>query len=329
MDGDSAGYDGGEGHGGFDALPGLTHTMHTHDAGRRSAKDANGTDSCKPGFEFGYLTEALSIMGCCPGDACPTDVDANNVRRVRLPGVMNVGRTWQALIYPHGSCEAPGILRMVAARHGLVDITLGAKDLNPEDKVHENTLKDTTPFDGKDHNSKMPSGWYPGAKGYTRTFQQYWQIPKKRWPWSTPAADLEDKTYLVMSGATWHFAQTGDCETRLAVSVYSLPYSRSGIWKERTELIAAHLERAKLVADDFFAAIKSVSPSEAALMMRRIQSAAEKRALLEARTIRASVAPVVSNDEPTADHAGPGPRKRGSGVPGNDPITSFDMNASR
>ena len=304
MDGpDGAGYDG-PGGDGFDAMPGLFANDASH-----APKGAGNAGSCRLGFEMGYLTHALSTMGWCAAETCQKTETAEGVRRVRLPGVTGVGRTFQSLIYPHGEVNTAKLFRGIAAAHGLVNIAWTARDINPEEKLHH-MLKDTTPFDGKERNTPMPSGWYPGATGLTRTFQQYWQIPKKKYFWSTPAADPLDKTYLIVSGATWYYNETCDHETRLAVTVHSLPYSECGYWKERTELIDAHLKVARAIADDFFARVKAFKPDEHSLIVRQIQASGELRRLREPSIDTLPLNPDVQRGaEPiTGDASGPGPR---------------------
>lgn len=324
---DGAGYDGHDGNG-FDAMPGLFAANASH-AGDGTDADARAkAGSCRIGFETGYLTHALTRMGWCLGDTetCDRAEQAEGVRRVRLPGVAGTGRTFQSLIYPHGEVNAANLFKGIAAAHGLVNIAWTARDINPENKLHH-MLKDTTPFDGKERNTPMPSGWYPGATGLTRTFQQYWQIPKKPFFWSTPAADPLDKTYLIVSGATWYYNETCDHETRLAITVHSLPYTECGYWKERTKLIESHLAVAKACADEFFARMKAYTPDEHSLLVRRLQASGELRRLREPSIDTLPLNPDVQRGADPIVGTGPGPLRRRGHHTGGDPVTDFDMSA--
>ena len=327
MDGpDGAGYDGADGDG-FDAMPGLFATQTSHGPGTAELAKAG---SCRMGFQMGYLSNALSTMGWCAAetDGCKPEAAAEGVRRVRLPGVTGLGRTYQSLIYPHGEVNAAKMLRGIAAAHGLVNIAYSGRDINPEEKLHQ-LLLDSTPFDGKERNTPMPSGWYPGATGLTRTFQQFWQIPKKGWfPWSTPKADRDDKTYLIVSGATWYYNEAGDHETRLAITVKSFPYTECGYWKEREELIDAHLKVAKEVADEFFARMKCYKPDQHSLVVRQLQASGEMRRLREPAIDLLPLNPDVQRGGEPIVGGGPGPRRRnGIGGGASDPVT-FDMSAT-
>lgn len=327
MDGDAAGYGGGDGDG-PDAMPGLfsqnTGLHEVHAPG--TVIDTDSERECKSGFEMGYFNNALTLMGHCSAGVCPEKPANQGVRRVRMPGVAGAGRTYQALIYPHGNCDVAQVVKSMGPCVGLVDIGRRKPDVRPEDTMHE-ILKDTTPFDGKDRNSSMPSGWYPGAKGFTRTFQQYYQLPTRASFWKAADVDLSTNTYLVVSGATWYYSETGDCETRVAVSVASLPYSVSGIWKERSDLIASHLTVAKSLADAVFLRVKQSPPSEYSVIVRRIQAATELRRLnmTEAESCADSRPAIIENA--SDDDSAPGPRKRGGSSATFDPLSSFDMAA--
>lgn len=320
MDGDGAGYDGHDGHG-FDAMPGLFSATAAH-----APNGAGKAGSCRLGFETGYLSHALTKMGWCIGDTCDLTATAEGVRRVRLPGVTGAGRTFQSLVYPHGDVNTEKLFKGIAAAHGLVNIAWTARDINPESKLHH-IIKDTTPFDGKERNTPMPSGWYPGATGLTRTFQQYWQIPKKAYFWSTPAADPNDKTYLIVSGATWYYNETGDHETRLAITVHSIPYTECGYWKEREALISSHLTVAKEVADEFYARMKGYAPGEHSLTVRKIQAFGELRRLREPAVDTLPLNPDVQRGAEPIHGSGPGPRGRKGNTIVSDDVTAFDMSA--
>ena len=348
MDGhDGAGYDGPDGehdggHGGYGHVShsgdhhGLSHDSHgSHDHGSHSHGDNPGNEHgampglftpgrgpvCPLGFAMGYFGNALQTMGLC--NAGVPEVEANNesgVRRIRLPGVVGKGRTLQTLVYPHADIDVDKILEGICSAHGLMR-------LEASTSAFADYLKDTTPFDGKDSNSSMPSGWYQGATGFTKTFQQFWQIPSKKNFWSKPAATRDNKTHLSVSGATWYFNETGDYESRVAITVSSLPYSDCGIWKEWDEQIKRHLAISWPVSEALYKRLKGMPSREHCQMIRQMQADGERARLLNPGFRRTVVGPdnIVGPAPEVLTTPGPLGRATGSKVLLSDPITTMDM----
>jgi hypothetical protein len=114
-----------------------------------------------------------------------------------------------------------------------------------------------TPFDGRPNKENLPNGWLPGLTGTTRLWQEYWRITPGAWWWPwwpiSPSKGKIEPTYLQIFGATWHYQSTDegklidDYETRVAMSVYSLPVCRQNRYVPRTEQMMAHRAKARCI----------------------------------------------------------------------------------
>ena len=264
--GDHGGSSSDGGHGGSSG--------HDHDnlgsafQGGAFASSGCGTGS---GFSYGSLAHALAFMGHTEG--CE-DGARRGGRRVRLPGLASSERSAQVLAWPHGCCDAETAARAIMGKHGFLNTAYKKWDTAPSAKI-ENELRDTTPFDGHMFNSAMPSGWYDGASGYTRSFRTYWQLPVRKGWWSHLEVDPDEPVHVVLSGATWFYNEMGDFESRILLYVASRAKLKHGLWLHRHDLIQKHLVAAKSVAADMFAYLKGCQPSESSLVHRRVQVEAD------------------------------------------------------
>lgn len=259
-------FDGGAGGSSGGDHDGFGHGFH---GGAFAGSGGCGNDS---GFAYGFLGHALAFMGVTEGSEEGGRI--RGMRRVRLPGLANASRSTQVLVWPHGACDPEAIAKQVMRKHGFRDIAHKKRDTAPYVKT-ENELRDTTPFDGHMFNSPMPNGWYPQATGFTRSFKNYWQIPRRKYWYSSLEVDVQEPVHLVLSGATWFFNEMGDYETRISMTIASRPLLKHGEWRHREDLISKHMAAARGAASALFEAIRAIEPSKSALTQRQVQAEAE------------------------------------------------------
>ncbi|MBY0358605.1 MAG: hypothetical protein K2W82_11435 [Candidatus Obscuribacterales bacterium] len=268
-------------------------------------------------FSRGYAGHALGSMSgrCLHGYEAESltsiDLQCQEVRRIILPGVMAAANTVQALVWPHGQCDTRKIFAEAALKSGLVDVGWRRQRVCPSDTTSQE-ICDTTPFDGIDHNTPMPSGWLPKVTGHTRLWQDFYQVvePVPVWKfWGKPDANLQQRTYLIVDGATWHFNQFGDYETRLAITAKLVRYYADGKWRYYEEEIVRNLIAARAAAEAFFANVKTCLPNSSSVILRKWQAEREARLLADSALIRALPPspeafilppPPVVNNKPTA-----------------------------
>lgn len=275
------------------------------------------------GFAHGTLASALACMGFTEGaeDGCVLLAGAlPHHRRVKLPGTV-VGKTSsQVLIWPHGDCDVNSIVNMVLARHGFRDVNFKKPETSPTTKF-DNTIRDTTPFDGPNVNAPMPSGYLPGGAGFTRMHTNYWQLPTPATFFSMPKVDVKAPVHLAVTSCTWFFNEPGDFETRVVLSVFSKQKLVDGEWRRNEKLIAKYVGRLPTLAADLFQSLSAYRSSPHSLMQRQLHQNAT--AALEQQ-------PVMIEPPPPPRTAGsPGPLVgvAGSATSGSDPIMAFDHSA--
>lgn len=265
----SPSFDGGHGSSSGHDHDSYGHAFH---GGAFAGSSCGGSDS---GFAYGFLSHAMAFMGVTAGSEDGGKM--RGLRRVRLPGLALAERNAQVLVWPHGACDAESIAHSVMLRHGFRDIAFKKRDCAPYTKV-ENELRDTTPFDGHMFNSPMPSGWNPGATGFTRSFRCFWQIPIRKYWWSSLAVDVTEPVHIVLSGATWFFNEMGDFETRIALNISSRPLLECGAWRHREDLIKKHMQASRGAVSDIFDSIRRFEPSGSSKVQRQVQMEADIRA---------------------------------------------------
>lgn len=239
------------------------------------------------GFAYGHLNHALAFMGLTEGSEDGGSSGCG--RKVRLPGMISSGRSVQALVWPHGICDTEELVKCLLKKHGFVDIGLKRRGCAPSTKL-DNELRDTTPFDGHMFNSPMPSGYFDGATGHTRSWLTYWQLPRKKYWWSESEVDLEEPVYVALTGSCWFFREMSDFESRILFTVVSRPTLKNGKWEHRVDLVEKHLECCKVVGAEFLCRMKDCDPSRAAVIARQVRSRAEELAERTAAAQRVSEA---------------------------------------
>lgn len=232
-------------------------------------------------FEFGYLGHALENLGRgqCPHpkpevekakDDCPA-------RSMRLPGLIANGNKLQILVWPHGRCDTKKLFEAVAKDCGLINIGWRKSGLSPIDNV-KNQITDTLPFDTGEE-SKMPSGWSPGATGHTRIWRDFYQVGEKKYFWSKFDANLTRRTHLIVSGATWYFDGYHDFETRISMSVKIVKYWEGMKWCMYTDEVEKHVRAGGEAGEHFFSQLKLCLPTEFSVLARQVQAIEKEVAL--------------------------------------------------
>jgi len=120
-------------------------------------------------------------------------------------------RYYGAHIVGHGYADIPGIFTEFATQCGLIRICNTVGNFNPVD-LTDVELSDWARFSPPYSREHTPLGFYPGARGLTRVFKQYWQFAEKRHWWQRGKAkyDRSKSTYLEVSIVTWFYAEVGD-----------------------------------------------------------------------------------------------------------------------
>jgi len=153
-------------------------------------------------------------------------------RRVNLPGIARNLNTIELLVWPHRQTdiEIKKKLRDVLGRLGLVRLDLRQSSSLPdiEKPLPEPKLLSANPFAGTDDGLNPANGWFRlGAgdtpKGTTELGREFYQLKGCWEKFRTGDKDISG-VFIAVHRATWHFAASGDYETRIAFSIYALPY---------------------------------------------------------------------------------------------------------
>lgn len=241
-----------------------SHAHHSHSVGC-----APGPASGHSGWAFGFVGHALAQMGVM--DAAAT-ADISTVKNgVRLPGVVFGDNTAQVLVWPHGNIQTQHLFRRLATRHGLVSLSRKTIGVVASTKEHKSLL-DTKIFDGPGKNSTA-SASFKGATGSTTVWTEFYQLPVAKHWWSNKEIDLGKPlpSHIVVTGYTWFFDQTGDYETRIAISVARPNTCIAGEWKPVGEdAVRKHWVVAQALALDIYDELKQAKPQPYSLMLRKL-----------------------------------------------------------
>lgn len=178
--------------------------------------------------------------GHAPGDHCQGPEPVKGV------SVSEDGDLLVVRVIHNSDADLKMIFEEIAARLGLMQvpsILVGQKLLS---LTTEHKILHSMSWSGASKGS-MPRGYIPGMSGCTTMFRAYFQIPKREWgPFSTPVYDKEAGVYLDVSGMTWSYRETRDCESQFVVRV--VPFKTldhvSRQWCVRTTSVCAHRKRA-------------------------------------------------------------------------------------
>lgn len=189
-------------------------------------------------------------------------------------------RYYGAHIVGHGYIDVAEIFRRAALQSGMMRICNTVANFNPVD-LTDTVISDWSRFTPPYSRSSTPAGYYPNAAGLTRVFKQYWQVadPSPWWnPWAGKAKfDRTKSTYVEISIVTWFFADIGDYETRIDITVVSLPVldQTDKVWGRRRTPLEQHQEAAEKVCHRLFEALKAAPPS-AYVLAKRSKIVAQK-----------------------------------------------------
>ncbi len=296
-DGHDGGHDGGHGGGmvgaiadagapgeGFD-LGHLASSLGSDPKRSGAGLDEDILGSNRNSWAFGCVRNALTCMGLCPDDLAqpeaPTEAVPGPGIGVRLPGILYRLNTIQMLVWPHGEVSTQDLFAHVARRHGLQSLSRRARGIVASSKEHLadprtgfTGLLDTKEFDGPGKTSR-PSASYPGATGITTVWREAWQLPTRKHWWSAPELSLEHPlaSHVVATGYTWFYDQTGDYESRIAISVTLPKTCVAGNWQAADEDgVKRHRLAINRIADDLFAELKKVKPKEYSVILREMQA---------------------------------------------------------
>lgn len=181
-------------------------------------------------------------------------------------------RYYGAHIVGHGFADIPKIFAEAAREAGCLRICNTVANFNPVD-LTDTQLSDWSRFTPPYSRLRTAAGYYPGAPGTTRVFKQYWQVSdKKRWwvPGDKAKFDRTKSTYMEVSIVTWFYAEVGDYETRVDITVVSLPVLDrwDKVWARRRTPLVAHQLSAEKICHTIFDALKAAKPTEAAAKRR-------------------------------------------------------------
>lgn len=202
---------------------------------------------------------------------------------VRRPGVVfwEDANSIQILVWPHGLVDVQSLLRRLAARHGLLSLSRSCAGLVSTSKTHDSLL-DTEFFDGSDGNTG-PSGAFPGARGNTTVWREFFQLPSKKHWWDLwPSIQVGPPlpSHMPITGYTWFYEQTADYESRVAIMVTDPQTCRAGQWESiDAAAVQNQMKVAKQLALELFAELEKICPFDLSLHLRRHLGSDRKRSL--------------------------------------------------
>lgn len=181
-------------------------------------------------------------------------------------------RTFVVHVANHGQSAILTEIERIARRHDLLRIDLFRPNFDPVD-VLKYELADWSAFSEPYQHVNMPEGFYPGATGHTRIVRQYWQVGKRprmfalRTP---PVFDKDASTFIELSVIQWRYDFTGDYETKLVLTVGSLPVwdEVAGAWGFKRTPFELHQRAAVKVCNYIYDYLSGLDPSRASKILR-------------------------------------------------------------
>jgi len=172
------------------------------------------------------------------------------------------GNTIKIKVAFHGACNIRARFVQVAREMGLLPIDLYLPNLMAEDRT-ERTILDNDAWNPPKQDLRiMPSGWFPGATGWTRLWREFWQIGVRETSWKfweplKPCSSA--RSYLQVECVTWCYDDIGDLETRLTIRVEALPVWNAIVksWGCNQKWVARHKEVSEKLARHLFEFIKA------------------------------------------------------------------------
>jgi hypothetical protein len=218
-------------------------------------------------------------------------------RLVNFPGISRTKTTIEVLQWPHGKCDARAKFIELAKAHGMFELAPSTQYMEATNKPNINGILDNQPFvaisdpKSKPDPNNMPNGWFRKANGRTHVWQEFWCIKPPFRLLGIGANEVEDRrTYLAVTGVTYMYEQTGDCETRISFSICTTPYCKGGQWKYRWDQVRKNRDLAEHLAKAMLSFLEQHPASATAIAKRQALTPEE----LTAPTVSAPAAPAMS-----------------------------------
>jgi hypothetical protein len=226
---------------------------------------ANALQFYKQGYVFAHPSFAGLVNSADASDPG---------RRVNMPGIARNLNTVEVLVWPHGQCSPEKELRRVMKGLRMVRLDLRQTSSLPDLEKTEHKLMSANPFAAVQDDLNPPNGWFrhnsgTQARGKTFLWREFYQVERSMWDVIRNPNDRDmHGTFLAVFGATWYFEETGDYETRIAFSVYGLPYVSSGHETFKWERLKQHRDVAEKAAAAMLSFISAVKTKPESLRHR-------------------------------------------------------------
>jgi hypothetical protein len=165
------------------------------------------------------------------------------LHKVIKPGIARDKQSFEFTWYFHGKCDPMSEIERLATKEYRA-FRIAPNEADPScleiDKVVPRVTSNM-PLTDPDNKYNKPNGWYEGVSGTTHIWRRFYQLrPSMNWLFGQPKFDIW-RTFLVVTGATWHYKSTGDYETRVSFMVYSKPFvNYSGVWTYDWKWVEKH-----------------------------------------------------------------------------------------
>jgi hypothetical protein len=181
-------------------------------------------------------------------------------------------RTFVVHVAHHGQPAILSELKRITQRHDLLRIDLFRPNFDPVD-VLKYELADWSAFSEPYQHVNMPEGFYPGATGRTRIIRQYWQVGKRPRLFALktpPVFDKDASTFIELSVIEWRYDFTGDYETKLILTIGSLPVwdEVAGAWGYKRTPFERHQRAALKICNHIFNYLSGLAPTRASQYLR-------------------------------------------------------------
>jgi hypothetical protein len=277
-DGFGLGHDGYD-HGDLDYGDGYSHTDHgghiTSEALMLSHSHAHDGDW---GHSFGHMSmdgyndfHTSLEYGDMNGPSVPSRLRLEHIEQAKNDPYR---KYFGAHLVGHGYANAAEIFTRLAKENRCLGVGGRAANFRNVDTIPME-LTDWDNFNAPFNRKKTPAGWYPGANGMTKIWQQYWQVGKRKKWWNIFDKDYvwdrTKSTYLQVSIITWVYSDVGDFETRIDIQVKTVPVldQSDKQWGFRKTPFLEHQKAAKTIVEAMFKEIMAIKPTQRMLDRRK------------------------------------------------------------
>lgn len=181
-------------------------------------------------------------------------------------------RTFVVHVANHGQPNILEAIQRIAHRHDMLRIDLFRPNFDPLD-VLKYELADWSAYSEPYQHINMPEGYFPGATGRTRIIRQYWQVGKRPRMFALktlPVFDKDASTFIELSVVQWRYDFTGDYETKLVLTIGSLPVwdEVACAWGYKRTPFELHQRVAIKVCNYIFDYLSGLAPTKASQILR-------------------------------------------------------------